>query len=269
MKENKPDVNEPSTKIIYLTKEIDSEKSDPYTEWIYNDTTSAWECIGETTLDLVNYYKKNETSGAAEISAALASNSWKRISEQNGSKNTYEDSDSDNLSVYIGENNSANSPDSYTLGRGNNSEQGVNVGYYNIIDVNYQESEPGNFNFGKSNVISGSPGGVNLGQYNSAYSWGVNLGENNTGHNGGYNFGSANSADGGSINIGEQNKGYNGGYNFGSANSANNGSINIGKKNTGYEGGYNFGWANSSNIGSINIGENNSATIASYNIGRL
>ena len=69
--EYKPDVNEPSTKIIYLTKEIDSEKSDPYTEWIYNDTTSAWECIGETTLDLVNYYKKNETSGTAEISAAL------------------------------------------------------------------------------------------------------------------------------------------------------------------------------------------------------
>ncbi len=67
LKENVPDVNEPSTKIIYLTKEIDSEKSDPYTEWIYNDTTSAWECIGETT----NYYKKNETSAASAISAAL------------------------------------------------------------------------------------------------------------------------------------------------------------------------------------------------------
>ena len=69
--EDKPDVNKPSTKIIYLTKEKDSEKFDPYTEWIYNDTTSAWECIGETTLDLVNYYQKNETSGAPEISAAL------------------------------------------------------------------------------------------------------------------------------------------------------------------------------------------------------
>ena len=263
--EYKPDVNEPSTKIIYLTKELDSEKSDPYTEWIYNDTTSAWECIGETTLDLVNYYKKNETSAAEEISAALASNSWKRISEQNGSKNTYDDSDK--LSVYIGENNSANSPDSYTLGRGNNSEQGVNVGYDNIIDVNYQETEPGNFNFGKSNVISGSPGGVNLGQYNSAYSWGVNLGENNIGNNGGYNFGSDNNANNVGINIGEKNTGYNGGYNFGSANSANNGSINIGEKNTGYNGGYNFGIFNSSNSGSINIGRNNSATIASYNIG--
>ena len=238
-KEDKPNVNEPSTKIIYLTKEIDSEKSDPYTEWIYNDTTSAWECIGETTLDLVNYYTKSETSAADEISAALASNSWKRISEQNGSKNTY--SYIGNLSVYIGENNSANSPDSYTLGRGNNSEQGVNVGYYNIIDVNYQETYPGNFNFGKLNGISGSPGGVNLGQYNSAYSWGVNLGEKNIGNNGGYNFGSANSANGGSINIGE--------------------------KNTSYEGGYNFGIFNSSNSGSINVGRNNSASIASYNIG--
>ena len=236
---NVPDVNEPSTKIIYLTKEIDSEKSDPYKEWIYNDTTSAWECIGETTLDLVNYYQKNETSAAEEISAALASNSWKRISEQNGSKNTY--SNIGNLSVYIGENNSANSPDSYTLGRNNNSEQGVNVGYYNIIDVNHQEPEPGNFNFGKFNAISGSPGGVNLGQNNYAYSWGINIGEKNTS--------------------------YEGGYNFGSANSANNGSINIGEKNTSYEGGYNFGSANSANSGSINIGENNSATIASYNIG--
>ena len=274
--ENVPDVNEPSTKIIYLTKEIDSEKSDPYTEWIYNDTTSAWECIGETTLDLVNYYTKSETSAAAEISAALASNSWKRISEQFGSKNTY--SYIGNLSVYIGENNSANSPDSYTLGRGNNSEQGVNVGYDNIIDVNYQETEPGNFNFGKSNVISGSPGGVNLGQYNSAYSWGINLGENNIGNNGGYNFGSANSANYGSINIGEKNICFNGGYNFGISNSSNNGSINIGENNTATTASYNigrynntingytFGYHNSTNMG-FSIGKYNSAIDAGYAFG--
>lgn len=273
---NEPVVNEPSTKIIYLTKEIDSEKSDPYTEWIYNDTTSAFECIGETTLDLVNYYKKNETSGAAEISAALASNSWKRISEQFGSKNTYEDSDK--LSVYIGQNNSANSPDSYTLGRNNNSEQGVNVGYYNIIDVNYQETEPGDFNFGKSNVISGSPGGVNLGQYNSAHSWGVNLGESNIGNNGGYNFGISNSANNGSINIGGKNICFDGGYNFGSANSSNQGSINIGEKNSSTIGSYNigrynntingytFGYNNSTNMG-FSIGQYNSANDAGYAFG--
>ena len=427
LNDKKPNVNEPSTKIIYLTKEIDSEKSDPYTEWIYNDTTSAWECIGETTLDLVNYYKKNETSGAAEISAALdlkedkifvavynnnektsfadikaaydagnkiylkldnfnenspgvgwspykyivplnnfytfpggsastgvdytptywfqfdflndgnphkliivkindndswstqvmplnpdltdyytksetsgaaeisaalASNSWKRISEQFGSKNTYEDSDSDKLSVYIGQNNSANSPDSYTLGRNNNTEQGVNVGYYNIIDVNYQETEPGDFNFGKYNVISGSTGGVNLGQYNSAHSWGVNLGESNIGFNDGYNFGSANSANQDSINIGKNNIGFNGGYNFGISNSSNQGSINIGEKNSSticsynigrYNNtinGYTFGYNNSANMGfsignynSANdvgyaFGDNNTASKASYSIGQ-
>ena len=248
--ENVPDVNEPSTKIIYLTKEIDSEKSDPYTEWIYNDTTSAWECIGETTLDLVNYYTKSETSAAAEISAALASNSWKRISEQFGSKNTY--SYIGNLSVYIGENNSANSPDSYTLGRGNNSEQGVNVGYDNIIDVNYQETEPGNFNFGKSNVISGSPGGVNLGQYNSAYSWGINLGENNIGNNGGYNFGISNSSNNGSINIGENNTATTASYNIGRYNNTING--------------YTFGYHNSTNMG-FSIGKYNSAIDAGYAFG--
>ena len=273
---NKPNVNEPSTKIIYLTKEIDSEKSDPYTEWIYNDTTSAWECIGETTLDLVNYYKKNETSAADEISAALASNSWKRISEQNGSKNTY--SYIGNLSVYIGENNSANSPDSYTLGRGNNSEQGVNVGYDNIIDVNYQETEPGNFNFGKSNVISGSPGGVNLGQYNSAYSWGINLGENNIGNNGGYNFGSANSANGGSINIGEKNSATVGSYNIGRYNNTINGytfgfnnssnlGFSIGQYNSANDAGYAFGDNNTASYGSYSIGKRNNATWGSFVFG--
>lgn len=274
--EKEPNVNEPSTKIIYLTKEIDSEKSDPYTEWIYNDTTSAWECIGETTLDLVNYYKKNETSAADEISAALASNSWKRISEQNGSKNTY--SYIGNLSVYIGENNSANSPDSYTLGRGNNSEQGVNVGYDNIIDVNYQETEPGNFNFGKSNVISGSPGGVNLGQYNSAYSWGINLGEKNTGNNGGYNFGISNSSNNGSINIGENNTAtvasynigrYNNtinGYTFGYNNSSNLG-FSIGQYNSANEACYAFGDYNSANKASYAFGYYNSASYGAYSIG--
>lgn len=277
-KENKPNVNEPSTKIIYLTKEIDSEKSDPYTEWIYNDTTSAWECIGETTIDLVNYYQKNETSGASEISGALALNSWKRISEQFGSKNTYGD-DSDKLSVYIGQNNSANSPDSYTIGRNNNTEQGINVGYNNKIDVNSQEPEPGNFNFGKSNVISGNPGGVNLGQYNSAYSWGVNLGENNIGNNGGYNFGNSNTSNNGSINIGENNSAtiasYNighdnksdtAGYSFGYNNTTNKG-FSIGSNNSTNEGGYAFGTNNTVTNGSFAIGAKNSTKYGAFTFG--
>ena len=48
-----PDVAEPSIKIIYLTKEDGSSKTDPYTEWICTDVLGpVWEIIGETTPEL-------------------------------------------------------------------------------------------------------------------------------------------------------------------------------------------------------------------------
>ena len=54
-----PDVSNPSTKIIYLTKESGSTKTDPYTEWIYiAGTPGTWEVIGETSLDLTGYKTK-------------------------------------------------------------------------------------------------------------------------------------------------------------------------------------------------------------------
>jgi len=58
-----------STKIIYLTKVL-SDPNDPakdkYEEWIYTGdpsqpvVISSWECIGEATVDLSNYYTKGE-----------------------------------------------------------------------------------------------------------------------------------------------------------------------------------------------------------------
>ena len=54
-----PDVQSPSEKIIYLTKDSQSTATDPYTEWIYRE--SEWQIIGETTVDLSNYYTKTET----------------------------------------------------------------------------------------------------------------------------------------------------------------------------------------------------------------
>ncbi|MBR4792509.1 MAG: hypothetical protein IK038_02480 [Bacteroidaceae bacterium] len=52
-----PDVSDPSTKIIYLTKESGSTKTDPYTEWIYiaGTPSGTWEVIGETSIDLSGY----------------------------------------------------------------------------------------------------------------------------------------------------------------------------------------------------------------------
>lgn len=67
-----PDVAVPSTKIIYLTKDSTSQATDPYTEWIFTSadaSTTAWEVIGETTVDLSNYYTKSETSAASDLSA--------------------------------------------------------------------------------------------------------------------------------------------------------------------------------------------------------
>lgn len=52
-----PAVQTPSPKIIYLTKEAGSSKTDPYTEWIYapqegTPETFAWEIIGETSIEI-------------------------------------------------------------------------------------------------------------------------------------------------------------------------------------------------------------------------
>ena len=62
-----PDVAEPDVKKIYLIENVGT--PDKYIEWIYSieGSTSAWECIGDTSIDLSDYYTKFETSGADEL----------------------------------------------------------------------------------------------------------------------------------------------------------------------------------------------------------
>ena len=52
--EGHPDVQNPSTKLIYLVKNSSITGNDKYSEWIYTsaEQTTAWECIGDTSLDL-------------------------------------------------------------------------------------------------------------------------------------------------------------------------------------------------------------------------
>lgn len=53
-----PDVQNPSTKLIYLVKDSNVTGDDKYNEWIFTSadaSTTAWEKIGDTTLDLSNY----------------------------------------------------------------------------------------------------------------------------------------------------------------------------------------------------------------------
>lgn len=57
-----PDVQNPSTKLIYLVKNSSITGNDKYSEWIYTsaEQTTAWECIGDTSLDLTPYLTKEE-----------------------------------------------------------------------------------------------------------------------------------------------------------------------------------------------------------------
>lgn len=64
-----PDVQDPSPRFIYLTKDSQSTKKDKYTEWIWSipdgSAQGSWEIIGETSVDLSNYIQKltNATTG--------------------------------------------------------------------------------------------------------------------------------------------------------------------------------------------------------------
>lgn len=78
-----PDVAEPSTKFIYLVKMSGlPASSDNYKEWIYTSTeqTTAWECVGETTLDLTPYLTKEEAAHTYQPSGYYVTSSTNEIS---------------------------------------------------------------------------------------------------------------------------------------------------------------------------------------------
>lgn len=61
-----PDVQDPNTRTVYLTKATTSTVTDPYKEWIFTSadpSTTAWECIGDMSVDLSNYYTKSQSDG--------------------------------------------------------------------------------------------------------------------------------------------------------------------------------------------------------------
>lgn len=78
-----PDVDKPSTKYIYLVKMSNlPASSDNYKEWIYTsaEQTTAWECIGETTLDLSPYLTKVEAEETYQPKGNYVTSSTNEIS---------------------------------------------------------------------------------------------------------------------------------------------------------------------------------------------
>lgn len=194
--------------------------------------------------------------------------SWKKLSEEHGSSGTL---DSENFCVYLGEDNSAFN-DSYTLGRNNYSERGLNIGYINKIDVEGEDlyGFPGSFNIGKLNNVIGKPGAVNIGQGNTAEAFGVNIGEWSSACSGGYNLGSYNSAQNGAVNIGLRNKSFTAGFCVGVSNSANNNGFTMGERNSAQNLGVGIGQDNSAQncgfcLGQLNRASANAIGIGTYN----
>ena len=64
-----PDVNDPSTKKIYLVKDTSVTGTDKYNEWIYSsaDSTTAWVKIGDTSIDLTPYQRKLSAGAGIDI----------------------------------------------------------------------------------------------------------------------------------------------------------------------------------------------------------
>lgn len=72
-----PDVENPNNKKVYLINDSTSPSPDQYREWIVTGTkpSTGWLCIGDTSVDLSNYYLKNETSSRQEITAEFTNTS--------------------------------------------------------------------------------------------------------------------------------------------------------------------------------------------------
>jgi len=77
-----PDVQNPSTKLIYLVKNSSVTGNDKYSEWIYTsaEQTTAWECIGDTSLDLTPYLTKTEAEDTYQRKGNYVTSSTSTIS---------------------------------------------------------------------------------------------------------------------------------------------------------------------------------------------
>ena len=81
--QGKPDVSDPSTKIIYLTLVDDDPAAfDKYREWIW--TNSEWECIGIASIDLKDYAKTQDVITSAVATSAWINNTFYNKTETSG-----------------------------------------------------------------------------------------------------------------------------------------------------------------------------------------
>lgn len=207
--DNHPDVDNPSTKVIYLVELPDSPDPDHYMEWIWSQPEGEegeWKCIGDVSK--------------------LTVDSWKQWSAEHGST---AEADNENA-VFIGPNNTIDRDDTYVLGDNNtvtttdetdytdtdvvaigtdntatNAANTYQLGRENSVSGNnlaYKDKYPHSMalNLGRNNTITGE--GINVGKDNKTERFGVTVGQGNTAHAGSYAMGNKMVSRNGSIALG-------------------------------------------------------------------
>lgn len=147
-----PDVQNPSTKVIYLTKDDSVSGVDKYKEWIY-DSSSSWNCIGDTSISLDDYVMKTQTAvSIGSNNTATAPNTLSQGSNNTNAPQSFTQGTNNTAGencIAQGTNNNAgqhslaqgykNKAGTYSLSQGYENSAGdycVAVGYSNTANSN-------------------------------------------------------------------------------------------------------------------------------------
>lgn len=231
-----PDVLNPSNKKIYLTKDDTVTGTDLYKEWIYSES-SAWECIGDTSISLDDYIIKTQTA----VSIGLNNTAGENCIAQGISAEAESASLAQGTDVIAA---------AYSLAQGQS-----NTAYYMTLAQ------------GQGNTAQS--GSVAIGERNSAFNEGVAIGAKNYAYHKSFTHGGLNSAVNVSFAQGEVNFAQTRGFTHGTTNSAIMASVAIGQGNSANLQSVSLGEYNTAGSQSIAVGACNSATSKSLAIGAV
>lgn len=271
-----PDVQNPSTKVIYLTKDESVTGIDQYKEWIY-DTTSSWNCIGDTSISLDDYITKTQTAvSIGSNNSATAPNSF---SQGSNNSNTIQ-------SFTQGSNNTAGE-NCIAQGYNNNATQhSLAQGYKNSATLtaftqgqcnsaNCQSFAVGESavavtkSFAQGHIVTAISNSFAQGYGTSAETDSFAQGTNTSAIDYSFVQGAANIADTDGFAQGQSNSGFLMSLAQGWGNRAQSGSLAVGDSNTAYSEGVTVGAKNFANIKSFTQGGLNSAINVAFAQGEV
>lgn len=295
-----PDVQNPSTKVIYLTKDESVTGIDQYQEWIY-DTTSSWDCIGDTSISLDDYVMKTQTAvSIGSNNTATAPNSFSQGSNNSNTTQSFTQGSNNTAGAYSIAQGYNNNAGSNSLAQGSNNKAGFyslsqgesnSAGDY-CVTVGYSNSA-NSYSFAQGYKNSATLDGFTQGQYNYANCQAFAVGESAVaitksfaqGHNviassnsfaqgfgtsaetDSFAQGTNTSATDYSFVQGRNNESYSYSFVQGAANIADTDGFAQGQSNSGFLMSLAQGWGNRAQSGSLAVGDSNTAYSEGVTIG--